>query len=339
MWSKLIHRLKKLKGQRAIILMYHQVCQRKSDPWDLAVDPDRFETHLNFLKRKFAVLPMDEMASMVESGNLKQNSIAITFDDGFYDNYLNAMPLLEWYQLPATFYFTTNRLAHARPYWWDELESIILHSNSLPDFLFININNQPFSFQLKRHKRLDGKTVQEIATWRFGGAFNSERIDLYLKLWKRIQPLHHAEQDKIIRELKSWAAYRHSAWPNALMNEYQLKKLSNSSLFDVGAHTVHHSMLGACSSDEQFYEIAESKKDLERLLQKDISGFAYPYGNYTDVTRKLVAQAGYQYAVSTEASAVESGADVFALPRVQVKNWSVTELAFNLKQLANGNDL
>jgi peptidoglycan/xylan/chitin deacetylase (PgdA/CDA1 family) len=332
MWTKLVSQLKKLNQQKALILMYHQVNQRKSDPWDLAVHPDRFETQLNFLKNNFEVLPMDELVTKVNSRTLGKNSIAVTFDDGFHDNYQNAVPLLDWYKIPATFYFPTNPLRSERQFWWEELETIILHSQTLPDSLFINIAGEDFFFRLKLHRNLTSRSMQDISGWRYGTSFTNERIDLYLKLWKKIQPLRHSQQEEIMRELRFWSSFRSSAPATTrIMNEHQLQNISNNNLFSIGAHTVNHSMLGAQSSADQFYEISQSKETLEKLLRKKISGFAYPYGNFTDVTRKLVDQAGYRYAVSTHEDAVIDGIDLFSLPRIQVKNWCVSEFAFNLK--------
>ena len=106
--------------------MYHQVCDRKDDPWELAVHPDHFDAQLDYLKRHFNVVPISELAEGIAQHKLKK-TVAITFDDGFKDNYTNAAPLLDWHNLPATFYVATSALGQEYVYWWDALQDVIFH--------------------------------------------------------------------------------------------------------------------------------------------------------------------------------------------------------------------
>src|SRR5207253_1119998 len=47
--------------------------------------------------------------------------VAITFDDGYQDNYLNAFPVLDRYGLPATIFLTTGSLDSREPLWFEQL--------------------------------------------------------------------------------------------------------------------------------------------------------------------------------------------------------------------------
>src|SRR5688572_14590058 len=100
MWQ----RMRDFRQKKALILMYHQVCEKKNDPWELAVHPERFAAQLYFLKRNFDVVPMEELAEAISRKKMVKNLAAITFDDGFADNFKNAVPMLDWLKLPATFY-------------------------------------------------------------------------------------------------------------------------------------------------------------------------------------------------------------------------------------------
>src|SRR6185436_12533838 len=66
MLRKIKNSLQRMMGRKALILMYHQVCKRNSDPWELAVHPDKFEQQLTYLKKNFDVLPLDEVAVAVK---------------------------------------------------------------------------------------------------------------------------------------------------------------------------------------------------------------------------------------------------------------------------------
>lgn len=336
MLCNLWHRIRNAGTKKALILMYHQVCEKRSDPWELAVYPDRFEQQLGRLKRKFDVVSIDELVHSLLQRTLRKNMVAITFDDGFADNYSNAAPLLEWYRLPATFYIATNALKHPQMYWWDELQAIILNNQHLPFCLDIRIGSEDFSFHFRRHSHLSCKVMQEITCWRYGMPVPNERIALYLGLWQRMQPLTHEDQRAILDQLRAWAGTsRVCDAHSAVMGTYQVQKLSASGLFSIGAHTVNHAMLGAQDEAVQAYEVQQSKREIEKLLGKNIHGFAYPYGNYNATTKSLLREAGYQYAVSTESRVVTSAEDLYALPRVQVKNWQAAEFSFRIQQLMN----
>ncbi|MEF1289225.1 polysaccharide deacetylase family protein [Vibrio sp. M260118] len=67
--------------------------------------------------------------------------------------------------------------------------------------------------------------------------------------------------------------------PVPLMNENELKALSDSGLVEIGGHTVSHPHLNTLTPKEQETEIKKNKKELEDLLNKPLTSFAYPYGS------------------------------------------------------------
>ena len=143
-------------------------------------------------------------------------------------------------------------------------------------------------------------------------------------------------QAKAITEIKNWSVLsRPTKSDAALMTLKEVQSLSDNSLFSIGAHTVTHARLASQSIADQAYEIKESKKVLERWIKKPVTGFAYPYGNYNAETKAILQDSGFTYAVSTESRPVQLTDDRFELPRIQVKNWKVDELAKAIKELTN----
>lgn len=330
LWNRLIN----FRQKKAVILMYHQICEKKSDPWDLAVHPEKFASQLYYLKRNFNVVSIEELASAVTRKKLHRNMLAITFDDGFADNYTNAAPMLEWLQLPATFYVSTSAIHHNRPYWWDELQSIILQPELLPTKLSLKINGNNIQFQFRRDHILRGKVTQEIKCWRADMPVPNERVSLYLELWQHIKPLSYDHQNRTLEELRDWSKLTHvDNKHGAVMKVTDVQALSKNPLFTIGAHTVHHAMLAAQSKTDQAFEVQESKRTLENWTGKQVTGFAYPYGNYNGVTKSVLQEAGFKYAVSTESRVATVSDNLFELPRIQVKNWSVQQLTANINSL------
>lgn len=336
MLRKLWNRISGAGQKKALILMYHQVCEKKADPWQLAVHPDTFHKQLDILRKKFDVVSLHQLVEALKTGKLEQNMVAITFDDGFVDNYMNAAPLLEWYRCPATFYLASNPLRDQKLYWWDELLSIVFLTERLPKVLKMKVGETDLYFEFRRDHTLTPRLSQEILRWVYGQVIPNERIALYLQLWKMIQPLQHLDQYTVMRELRNWAGIIYMPLGNgAPMKVYQMQKLAENNLFTIGGHTVNHAMLASQTQLVQAYEVRECKREIESLSGKGVNSFAYPYGNFSTVTKELLKQSGYDHAVSTEQRAVDARSDLFALPRMQVLNWKPEELKFKMNALLN----
>ncbi len=117
--TNLINRYNKLTRKTCPILLYHRIDNVKNDPLCLAVSPQHFEKHLRFLKENYNILPLYELSKKLLNNTIKGNEVAITFDDGYKDNFINALPLLEKYEVPATIFITTNFLGEEASFEWD----------------------------------------------------------------------------------------------------------------------------------------------------------------------------------------------------------------------------
>lgn len=121
--------------------------------------------------------------------------------------------------------------------------------------------------------------------------------------------------------------------PRALTLE-QMREMADA--VDFGSHTRFHPILPRCEEDEALQEIAGSRADLERLLQRPVRHFAFPNGDYCARDLELVRGAGYASARTTEVGWVRPGEDRFRLPILGISDdASVTMLAAQLTGLAN----
>ena len=95
MIQKFARRINGLFSRKAIVLMYHRIAEVKFDPWQLSVTPANFEEQLSVLQNHFNVIPLNDLVSQVNNKKINKDCICITFDDGYTDNFLNALPLME----------------------------------------------------------------------------------------------------------------------------------------------------------------------------------------------------------------------------------------------------
>lgn len=81
------------------IVMYHSIIKSKKSLGKFVISPEEFESDLKYLKdNNFNTIFMKDILDYVyEDKNLPENPIMLTFDDGYYNNYLYAYPLLKDY--------------------------------------------------------------------------------------------------------------------------------------------------------------------------------------------------------------------------------------------------
>lgn len=103
----------------AVIVAFHRV-QEAAEPDDgLTVSVRMFERHCEFLRRHFRVVPLLDIVEKLERGQRLNHELAITFDDGYRDNFEKAAPVLRRLSLPATFFVVTQWMGTDLVPWWD----------------------------------------------------------------------------------------------------------------------------------------------------------------------------------------------------------------------------
>ena len=107
-----------LLGPRGVIVAFHRVDDRvRGSPIGCA--SDEFAAYLDFFARHFRVVPLSEMLGRMEEGRGVRGRLAITFDDGYRDNFHVAAPLLRARGLPACFFVSADFIGSRAQPWWD----------------------------------------------------------------------------------------------------------------------------------------------------------------------------------------------------------------------------
>jgi peptidoglycan/xylan/chitin deacetylase (PgdA/CDA1 family) len=332
--QKVARQLKSRFDRKAIILMYHRVADVNSDPWGLCVTPKHFAEQLEVLQEQTRPLRLQHLAAALRDGKVPRRSVVVTFDDGYADNLYQGRPALERYDIPATVFIATGYLEQERGFWWDELESVFLGQGRLPQTLRLSIKRNTHQWDLGKVAHYDEDVSRQHSGWRAWEGAPTARHSLYRSLWGLLQPLTEGERRMALDELMAWAGdCAGDRQARRALSVEEVAALAQGDLVEVGSHTVTHPVLSALPTARQQDEIRQSKANLEEVLARPVTSFAYPYGarsNYTDETVAIVRQEGFNCACSTLEGFVDQGADPYQLPRVQVQDWDGEEFARRL---------
>ena len=287
-----------------IILVYHRVTDLPSDPEMLAVSPEKFRNHIEYLKQRFHIVRFEE-----DWSGLKEPAVVITFDDGYADNALEALPILEQLGVPATFFISTGHIGTSKEFWWHRLEAMLLQDGEFPS---------SFTLDDARYGR----------TWNTGSS--EQRKALYNTLSGLMLKITPERREGWLNQLKKWTGPGNEVKNiHRSMSRAEIKTLAASPWATIGAHTVTHSVLSALSEEQQRKEIFTSKKDLEEMAGKEITTFSYPFGRKIDYDRisvRLCREAGFVKAASNFPGQIHRWTDPFQLPRHLVRNWDIDTL-------------
>jgi peptidoglycan/xylan/chitin deacetylase (PgdA/CDA1 family) len=298
------HTLRRTFKRGAVILMYHRVTDLAHDPFQLAVSPTHFVQQLDHLTRTCTVLPLIDLIEALRTKNVPPRAVAITFDDGYIDNYREAYPLLKGAGLPATIFVASGKIDTAREQWWDDLDRIICLSDRLPARLQLRVQDRSYEWPTV--------TLEQCEAAR-----HAVHVVLH--------PQAIAVREQALAQLCEWAGVDRDGRSNfRMVTVAELKEFAADPLIDIGGHTVNHPSLAALLRDEQCAEIRDGRETLEAWLGKPLQTFAYPYGtrrDYTAETAAVVQAEGFRAACTTVHGSVEPGDDLFTLRRSAVFNW------------------
>ncbi|WP_084645599.1 polysaccharide deacetylase family protein [Marinimicrobium agarilyticum] len=260
--------------------MYHRILP-ESDPRyhqeepGMRVTPESFEMHLRELKRHFELVSLGDWVKAQESGAvLPRQACAVTFDDGWRDNFEYALPLLKKHQVPATLFAVAEKIGTDFQFWPNVVAALML-SGAGPT--------------LAKHPVLGVAGMVAVKP-------TPEQVAACIKQLKAYTDL---ELFQALEELK-WRELLSEPMKPALMDWPQLREMQASGLVEIGSHTCTHQRLNrALPESELEREIVESRSRLERELEHPINLFCFPNGDYSAEALSLVKRY-YKAAVTTQ---------------------------------------
>ena len=295
----------------ALILGYHRVSDG-SDPYQLAVSPERFAEHLALLARMARPLPVGALPELLAAGRVPKRTVAVTFDDGYADVLHVAKPLLARFGIPATVFVTSGALG--RELWWDRLDRVASAASAGRSFVL--------------------PVGESVFTWPIKGLASAGR-ELRQALYPMLRALDQTARDAVLDRLSELVGVSPGADQAGLrrvVSHDELRELAKGNLVEIGAHTVTHPALSQLSAERQREEIAGSRRHLEAAVGRLVTGFSYPFGDTGARAATILQEEGFLYACQSRNGVAWRRTDQFALPRFWMPNWDGPRFAGWLEQ-------
>ena len=288
--------LYKRQGIKTIV-MYHGLSKDSDTRFNGRFMPvGVFKAQLNYFKKKYESIPVK---GIFKSRIKSKPQLAITFDDGYKNNFDLALPILEEMQIPATFYVTALNHFGIPCIWSDAVD---IYSYFLKEFKF---NNLSF-IKVKDRKRLFCKEISQDLN-QFTGF------------------LPQADKLRLIKELETIAGFRLKDKKelgvfHELMSDAEIYQTAQSRYVTIGSHGAYHSHLGHIPTSEALSELEISKNYLEKCTQKAIDEIAYPSGSYSQSIVDEAYRLGFKYQLAVNYLSTTDQDNPFLLDRVGLYN-------------------
>jgi hypothetical protein len=297
----------------AVVLLYHRIVERIPEfldysPSGMTVAQADFEAQMQYVLRHYRVVPLAEIVSRL-SNQLKLDDAmcAITFDDGWRDNYTHALPVLKRLNVPATIFLATHFIDR-RPWFWEErLKYLLGHLHQR--------YQQETAGPAGRAELL--RTLKPEALER---ALLVERAELPRYLTALVNTLRNRPADERTRSmatLEQALDIEGFAEPRRFMTWDEVREMADAGIA-FGAHTTSHVNLERCDASTAADEMRRSREIVAGQTRRDLPLLAYPYGKNTPAIRQLAKQAGFTAALTTGPGFIRQGDDCMGLSRIDI---------------------
>ncbi len=256
-----------------------------------------FEKIIIYFKNTYNIVPLSRLFEMHRNKEKPlKKTIALTFDDGYENNFTIALPILKKHHVPATFYLISKGLIDTDFFSWPDVIDVIKKNHNQD----ITINNLVFKYPSFYNQQVKLELLNYLKTC---GDKTENLVDQLSKTlnYHRLVVKKSPELIQLIRA-----------------NDFN--KYKNETLIEIGSHTHTHFSLQYLEAESTENELSQSKHIIEQLTGKPITSLAFPDGSYTKQTIEIALKLGYANLVAVDYKYEEHNSNPNLLSRFTISN-------------------
>ena len=304
--------------------MYHYV---RDDsilfPFSRHKEINEFVKEINFLKKEHTFLSIEDLD--LENVSLEKSYI-LTFDDGIKDH-LKVAEILKSKNINASFYIPIKPLLNN--------EILPVHKTHI---ICSHLGGE--SLNLLKNACIElGIDIEHLISnyekLKYGKIYSKQEDENSIKEFKRIINYYGDInlRDKLLNNILKKIGLNSLKAEDFYLTKNEIKYISSLG-FEIGSHSVSHTLLSRLKYKEQKYELNYSKVFLENIVNKKVNSFCFPFEekSYNSSTLGILRELNYSYAISVESRDIapeDLKSSTFELPRYDCNEISKLHPDFN----------
>lgn len=299
---------RKHKEPQLLVLMYHRILPHNDqrsliEEPGMMVTPETLKLHINILKHSFEFVKLTDWIQLKNEGKqLPAKACAITFDDGWVDNFEYAFPVLRELHTPATIFLVSDMIGTNKTFWPERIARLMTTiSQEYPEYW----SHQELEWLQKDRANYQFSDVPPI---------REELSTLIASVKKYSDKDIHDRLDHVETTLQ----LKIKNQSPSLLNWQQVTEMIDSGLVEMGSHTCNHIRLDKHTDITVLrHEILTSRDTIEANTGHKVKTFCFPNGDYCPEALTLVKQ-HYASAVTTESGWNTHNCDNYCLQRIGI---------------------
>jgi peptidoglycan/xylan/chitin deacetylase (PgdA/CDA1 family) len=290
--------------------LFHRVSDETDHLWP-PMPVALFNTLVNYITRKYEVIKLEDHVISARPVSYKKQPATILFDDGYKDNIEYAVPILEKFKCPASFYVVTDCIDKNIPTWTYIVDHLL--QNTGKKELQIDMDFVPGALRKSTFNNYSEKL-----------AFGSR-----LKPW--MKSLSNDQRRVVMTHLD--IAFSDVALPANKMMSWNDLRMMQSGGYTIGSHSMSHPLLATIQDESELsIELNQSGKRIMEELGQFPLAISYPVGSYDERVINISRQAGYKMGLAVKQQFYNTTTDdIFAIPRVELYNESLWKCKLRIK--------
>ncbi|MBL4585808.1 MAG: polysaccharide deacetylase family protein [Flavobacteriales bacterium] len=258
--------LRRGKQHRLTVLSIHRISDQRDPFWN-PITPTAFNSLLIYVKKHYNVIGFNQLQDVQPS---KKPLLILSFDDGYYDFYEFALPLLKKHHLTCNHNIVNDCANNGTTIWAQRLNTIFGHC--------------------KQHAvPLDVEFGDELLNLT---KFNNNWMAFYLATFKKLLNETRQFRTQLLHGLESRLSINSSF---RMMNWNEIRECAANGV-EIGNHTYNHDALSTISDRKVLeHEIITSKLEMEKELGKTVNVLALPNGQTENLADEVISASDHTY--------------------------------------------